>query len=102
MDIQSIKQRFGIIGHSKRLDRAIDVARQVAPTDITVLITGESGTGKEVFPKIIHHLSSRKHGPILQLTAGQYRKGLLILNYSDMKKALLQVLMTPERVILRW
>ncbi len=51
MDIQSIKQRFGIIGHDPFLERAIHVAVQVAPTDLTVLITGESGTGKEVFPK---------------------------------------------------
>ena len=53
MNIQDIKQRFGIIGHSPLLDHAIDTARQVAPTDITVLITGESGTGKEVFPQMI-------------------------------------------------
>ncbi len=77
MDIQSIKQRFGIIGHSKRLDRAIDVARQVAPTDITVLITGESGTGKEVFPKIIHHLSSRKHGPYIAVNCGAIPEGTI-------------------------
>ena len=53
MDILSIKQRFGIIGNSALLDRAIDIARQVATTDITVLVSGESGTGKEFFPKII-------------------------------------------------
>ena len=50
-----IKQRFDILGNSPKLDRAIEVAPQVAPTDISVLITGESGTGKEVMPKIIHH-----------------------------------------------
>jgi len=61
MELQSIKQRFGIIGSSPLLDRAIDIACQVAPTEISVLIFGESGTGKEVFPKIIHQLSSRKH-----------------------------------------
>ena len=60
MDILAIKQRFGIIGNSPFLDRAIDIARQVAPTDITVLVSGESGTGKEFFPKIIHQLSPRK------------------------------------------
>jgi len=69
-DILSIKQRFGIIGQTPALDRAIDVARQVAPTDLTVLITGESGTGKEVFPKIIHQFSSRKHGPFIAVNCG--------------------------------
>ena len=63
MDVQAIKQRFGIIGNSQLLLRSIDIARQVAPTDLTVLITGESGTGKEVFPQIIHQNSARKHGP---------------------------------------
>ncbi len=77
MDIQSIKQRFGIIGHSPMLDRAIDVARQVAPTDITVLITGESGTGKEAFPKIIHHLSARKHGPYIAVNCGAIPEGTI-------------------------
>ena len=64
MEIQTIKQRFGIIGMSVALDRAINIAMQVAPTDLSVLITGESGVGKESFPKIIHHLSARKHGHI--------------------------------------
>ncbi|MFO7979057.1 MAG: sigma-54 dependent transcriptional regulator [Bacteroidales bacterium] len=77
MDIRAIKQRFGIIGHSPRLDRAIDVARQVAPTDITVLITGESGTGKEVFPKIIHQLSARKHGPYIAVNCGAIPEGTI-------------------------
>ena len=61
MNLQTVKNRFGIIGNSDGLNRALDVAIQVAPTDITVLITGESGTGKENMPKIIHHYSSRKH-----------------------------------------
>jgi len=60
--IQSIKQRFGIIGNSPTLNRAIEKAIQVAPTDISVLVTGESGVGKESIPKIIHQLSHRKHG----------------------------------------
>ncbi len=77
MDVLSIKQRFGIIGHSRLLDRAIDVARQVAPTDITVLITGESGTGKESFPKIIHHLSPRKHGPYIAVNCGAIPEGTI-------------------------
>jgi len=76
-DIQSIKQRFGIIGFSPKLDRAIDVARQVAPTDISVLVTGESGTGKEVFPKIIHQLSARKHGPYIAVNCGAIPEGTI-------------------------
>ena len=58
---QDIKQRFGIIGNSNKLDRAISTALQIAPTDISVLITGESGVGKEAMPKIIHYNSQRKH-----------------------------------------
>ena len=76
-DIQSIKQRFGIIGFSPKLERAIDVARQVAATDITVLITGESGTGKEFFPKIIHQLSARKHGPYIAVNCGAIPEGTI-------------------------
>lgn len=77
MDIQQIKQRFSIIGHSSLLDRAIDVARQVAATDITVLITGESGVGKEVFPQIIHQLSARKHGPYIAVNCGAIPEGTI-------------------------
>ena len=77
MDIQSVKQRFGIIGNSPLLDRAIDIARQVAATDITVLITGESGTGKEFFPKIIHQLSARKHGPYIAVNCGAIPEGTI-------------------------
>jgi len=77
MNIQDIKLRFGIIGNSPLLDHAIDTARQVAPTDITVLITGESGTGKEVFPQIIHHLSSRKHGPYIAVNCGAIPEGTI-------------------------
>jgi transcriptional regulator with PAS, ATPase and Fis domain len=77
MDIQSIKLRFGIIGNSPLLDRAIDIARQVAPTDISVLITGESGTGKEFFPKIIHQLSVRKHGPYIAVNCGAIPEGTI-------------------------
>ncbi|HSV75624.1 MAG TPA: sigma-54 dependent transcriptional regulator [Bacteroidales bacterium] len=76
-DIHNIKQRFGIIGFSPRLERAIDVARQVSSTDITVLITGESGTGKEFFPKIIHQLGSRKHGPYIAVNCGAIPEGTI-------------------------
>jgi len=77
MDILTIKQRFGIIGNSPSLDRAIDIARQVAPTDITVLISGESGAGKESFPQIIHQLSARKHGPYIAVNCGAIPEGTI-------------------------
>lgn len=77
MDIQDIKNRFGIIGNSPLLNRAIDVARQVAPTDISVLITGESGSGKEVFSHIIHQLSVRKHGPFIAVNCGAIPEGTI-------------------------
>src|SRR5215217_5364835 len=77
MDIQDIKNRFGIIGGSPLLNRAIDIARQVAPTDMSVLITGESGSGKEVFSHIIHQLSSRKHGPYIAVNCGAIPEGTI-------------------------
>lgn len=77
MTIQELKQRFGIIGNSPALDHCIDIARQVAPTDLSVLITGESGTGKEVFPQIIHYLSSRKHGPYIAVNCGAIPEGTI-------------------------
>ncbi|MDD2380287.1 MAG: sigma-54 dependent transcriptional regulator [Mariniphaga sp.] len=77
MDIQDIKQRFEIIGNSPGLHRAIEVAVQVAATDLTVLITGESGTGKEVFPQIIHQYSSRKHGKYIAVNCGAIPEGTI-------------------------
>lgn len=77
MDVQDIKNRFGIIGNSPLLNRAIDIARQVAPTDISVLITGESGSGKEVFSHIIHQLSARKHGPFIAVNCGAIPEGTI-------------------------
>lgn len=77
MDVQVIKQRFGIIGNSPLLNRAIDIAAQVAPTDLTVLIQGESGVGKEVFPKIIHQLSARKHGSYIAVNCGAIPEGTI-------------------------
>ncbi len=77
MSIQEIKQRFGIIGNSPLLEHCIDIARQVAPTDLSVLITGESGTGKESFPQIIHHLSARKHGPYIAVNCGAIPEGTI-------------------------
>ena len=76
-EIQNIKQRFGIIGNSPLLNHAIEVASQVAPTDMTVLITGESGSGKESFSKIIHHLSARKHGKFIAINCGAIPEGTI-------------------------
>lgn len=77
MDSLQIKQRFGIIGNSAALDRALNVAIQVAPTDINVLITGESGTGKEVMPKVIHGLSARKHANYIAVNCGAIPEGTI-------------------------
>ncbi|HRW63234.1 MAG TPA: sigma-54 dependent transcriptional regulator, partial [Bacteroidales bacterium] len=77
MELQTIKQRFGIIGNSVGLNRAIDIAAQVAPTDLSVLITGESGTGKEIFPQIIHNYSSRKHGKYIAVNCGAIPDGTI-------------------------
>ena len=76
-DLQNIKQRFGIIGNYEGLNLAIDVAVQVAPTDLSVLITGESGTGKEVFPQVIHNHSARKHGPYIAVNCGAIPEGTI-------------------------
>jgi len=76
-EIQSVKQRFGIIGTSPLLNNAVSVAIQVAPTDMSVLITGESGSGKESFSKIIHHLSSRKHGQFIAINCGSIPEGTI-------------------------
>lgn len=77
MDVQRVKQRFNIIGNAQGLNRAIDIATQVAPTDLSVLITGESGTGKEVFPQIIHNFSSRKHGKYIPVNCGAIPDGTI-------------------------
>lgn len=76
-DLQSIKQRFGIIGNYEGLNRAIDIAVQVAPTDLSVLISGESGTGKEVFPQVIHNFSTRKHGQYIAVNCGAIPEGTI-------------------------
>lgn len=77
MQIQEIKNRFCIIGSSGRLDRALEIAQQVASTNLSVLITGESGVGKEVFSKIIHQLSARKHGPFIAVNCGAIPEGTI-------------------------
>jgi len=76
-EILKVKQRFGIIGNSPLLNHAINVAIQVAPTDMTVLITGESGSGKESFSKIIHQLSARKHGQFIAVNCGAIPEGTI-------------------------
>ena len=75
--IKSIKQKFGIVGNSNALNHAIQVAIQVAPTDMTVLINGESGTGKESFSKIIHSMSKRKHGEFIAVNCGAIPEGTI-------------------------
>lgn len=76
-ELQSIKQRFGIIGNAPKLNHAIQIAAQVAPTDMTVLISGESGSGKESFSKIIHQLSHRKHGQFIAVNCGAIPEGTI-------------------------
>ena len=75
--IQSVKQKYGIIGNSELLNHAIEVAIQVAPTDMSVLISGESGSGKESFSKIIHSLSNRKHGQFIAINCGAIPEGTI-------------------------
>ena len=77
IDVQSIKRNFGIIGNDPQLMHAIEIAAQVANTDLTVLITGESGTGKDVFPKIIHQNSARKHGQYFAVNCGAIPEGTI-------------------------
>jgi transcriptional regulator with PAS, ATPase and Fis domain len=76
-ELQSVKNRFGIIGNAPTLNHALSVAIQVAPTDLTVLINGESGSGKESFSKVIHALSSRKHGPFIAINCGAIPEGTI-------------------------
>lgn len=77
MEIQSVKQRYNIIGDDPKLNHALDTALQVAPTDLSVLVTGESGVGKEVIPQIIHNNSPRKHGPYIAVNCGAIPEGTM-------------------------
>ena len=77
MNLQQIKQRFGIIGNSPLLNRALEIAAQVAPTDISILVTGESGTGKEIIPQVIHQLSARKHKEYIAVNCGAIPEGTI-------------------------
>lgn len=85
-NLQSIKQRYGIVGNYAGLNRAIDIAIQVAPTDLSVLIQGESGVGKEVVPRIIHDNSARKHQKYFAINCGSIQKEPLTVNCSAMKR----------------
>ena len=76
-EIQKIKLRFGIVGNAEELNRAIDIAMQVAPTDLSVLVTGESGVGKEHFPQIIHQNSARKHSKYIAVNCGAIPEGTI-------------------------
>ncbi len=77
MDLLSVKQRFGIISTSEAMDRALEIALRVAPTDLSVLVTGESGVGKEFFPQIIHAFSSRKHNKYIAVNCGAIPEGTI-------------------------
>ncbi|MFN8259339.1 MAG: sigma-54 dependent transcriptional regulator [Chitinophagales bacterium] len=77
MELQSVKQRFGIIGNAPALNRALEVAVRVAPTNLSILITGESGVGKEVFSQIIHNLSTRKHENFIAVNCGAIPEGTI-------------------------
>ena len=77
MTVQQIKQRFTIVGNSPGLNRALEIAAQVAPTDLAVLVTGESGTGKEIIPQVIHQLSSRKHKEYIAVNCGAIPEGTI-------------------------
>jgi transcriptional regulator with PAS, ATPase and Fis domain len=77
MDAKAIKRRFGVIGVSPALDRAVTVASQVAPTDLSVLVLGESGVGKEIMPRVVHQFSKRKHGPFIAVNCGAIPEGTI-------------------------
>ena len=100
--VQNIKQRFEIIGNDQRLNRAIEKAIQVAPTDITVLVAGESGVGKENIPKIIHSLSHRKHGKYIAVNCGAIPEGTIDSELFGHEKVHLLAQQTLERAILKW
>lgn len=99
MDISAIKQQFKIIGNDPYLNRAIEIAVQVAATDLTVFINGESGTGKDVIPQIIHKNSSRKHGAYFAINCGAIPEGTIDSELFGHEKELLPVLSKHVKVI---
>ena len=76
-NLQNVKMRYGIVGNSEGLNHALDVALQVAPTDLSVLIVGESGVGKEAIPRVIHDNGSRKHGKFFAVNCGSIPEGTI-------------------------
>ena len=96
---QNIKQRFGIIGNDPVLNRSIEKAMRVSPTDISVLVTGESGVGKESFPKIIHQLSHRKHSKYIAVNCGAIPEGTIDSELLVMKDALLPELILRKDIL---
>ena len=101
MNLQSVKHRFGIIGNTPALERALSVAVQDAPTDISVLITGESGTGKENMPQIIHSYSARKHSEYIAVNCGAIPEGTIDSELFGHEKVHLLELLTVEKDTLK-
>ena len=97
MNIQSAKQRYGIIGRDEKLDLALEIALKVANTDLSVLIKGESGVGKEVFSKIIHEQSKRKHSNFIAINCGAIPEGTINSELFGHEKALSQALHPIEK-----
>ena len=100
--IDTVKQRLGIIGSSEQLNRAIDIAIQVAPTDLSVLITGESGTGKESFPQIIHQNSARKHADYIAINCGAIPEGTIDSELFGHEKGAFTGAVILEKDISKW
>lgn len=100
--VQAIKQRFEIIGNDPKLNRAIEKAIQVAPTDISVMVTGESGVGKENIPRIIHSLSHRKHGKYIAVNCGAIPEGTIDSELFGHEKGALLAQQALVKVILKW
>ena len=98
-ELQQTKQRYNIVGNSDGLNHALDVALQVAPTDLSVLIIGESGVGKEIIPRVIHDNSPRRREKYFAINCGSILRELSIANSLVMRKALLQVLSVRVRDI---
>ena len=100
--IQSVKQRFEIIGNDDKLNRAIQKAIQVAPTDISVLVTGESGVGKENIPRIIHALSHRKHNKYIAVNCGAIPEGTIDSELFGHEKGAFTGATTTRSGYLKW
>lgn len=97
MDLIAVKQRFGIIGSSEAMDRALEIALRVAPTDLSVLVTGESGVGKEFFPQVIHAYSARKHNKYIAVNCGAIPEGTIDSELFGHEKAPSRVRRSPAR-----